>query len=301
VLFAPVLVWNVQHGFVSFLFQSGRAAPGGVRAGGLRLSPLLQNLGGQVLWVLPWIWVPLVWLLVAGLAGGPRDGRRWLLCCLGVGPIAIFTLATLRGERGLPHWQAPGYLMLFPLLGVAVAERLERGDRRTGRWLLWSSGVFAVLTLVLAAHAATGWLARVAPAAFRRGDPALEALDWSELRSALGARGLLPVGTRFIAATNWVEGGKLGYALGPGIPVVCLCDPPHHFPYFNDPRGFVGRDAIILHDARRFHAVDPLAPHFDSLTSLGRIPIHRDGRVAIEVEAHLGHGFVRPSPVWEPR
>ena len=46
--------------------------------------------------------------------GGPRDAARWFLACVGIGPIAAFTLIALLGDPGLPHWEAPGYLFILP-------------------------------------------------------------------------------------------------------------------------------------------------------------------------------------------
>ena len=122
-VFAPVLIWNYEHDWISFLFQSGR----GAFKGELRPVRVLTNLLGQIGYVLPWIWCLLVWLLAKALAGGPARDRAWFLACLAILPIAIFTITPLWGGRGLPHWQAPGYLFLFPLLGALIAERLEAG------------------------------------------------------------------------------------------------------------------------------------------------------------------------------
>jgi hypothetical protein len=48
------------------------------------------------------------------------------------------------------HWQAPGYLMLFPLLGRFVAQKLESGDIHAKRWLVASVAtmflIFGVMT-----------------------------------------------------------------------------------------------------------------------------------------------------------
>src|SRR3970282_2289524 len=118
-------------------------------------------------------------------------------------------------DVGLPHWPAPGYLLLFPLLGAAVAARLERGDTRARRWL--RARVWGILALVarIGTHTATGWLGRVMPRAFARGDPTADAVDWRLLRPALVARGLIPI-DGFVGRPARVPGGR-GPA-GPGPP-----------------------------------------------------------------------------------
>ena len=84
-LFAPVLVWNAAHDWVSFAFQAGRAA-------GMHLRPFapLVTLAGEALFVLPWIWLPMMAVFVVALRRGPGEWRSWLLCCLAAPPIVVF-------------------------------------------------------------------------------------------------------------------------------------------------------------------------------------------------------------------
>ena len=92
VIFLPVLVWNAGHGWVSFLFQGGRA---GGRSPPVR--PLIVAVAGQAAFLLPWIWAPLMWCGVVALRRGPSDRERWLLVCLAAPPILVFTMAALVG------------------------------------------------------------------------------------------------------------------------------------------------------------------------------------------------------------
>src|ERR1035437_5696207 len=110
-MFPPVIAWNREHGWTSFVFPGGRAAG----RDGLHFGTMFASIAGQAAYGWPWIWVPLVVVLWAAVRSGPRDAARWFFVCLGIGPIAAFTLVALRGEAGLPHWQAPGYLKLFPI------------------------------------------------------------------------------------------------------------------------------------------------------------------------------------------
>jgi len=54
-IFSPVLMWNAEHGWVSFAYQGGR----GLAKGGLHVGNALTNAAGQAVWILPWIFVPL--------------------------------------------------------------------------------------------------------------------------------------------------------------------------------------------------------------------------------------------------
>ncbi len=293
-LFAPDLIWNAQHGWASFRFQGGRAIP----AHGHHLTALLQNLAGQAGYLLPWIWVPLVYQMVRALRGGPRDGARWLLLCLGAGPVVAFTLVSLGGNPGLPHWPAPGYLLILPLVGDAAARREARGPRerrQLHRWLSAAAVAVLALTTVAASAVATGWVARALPAWFSRGDPSLEAYDWSGLQAELAARGLLADSTQVVAATRWIEGAKIGYAMGPDYPILCLSDDPRHFAYADPPARFIGRNALILVQVPPKGLTRDIAkeyaPYFASVVPVGTVPIRRSGHVEFEVAAFRATGL----------
>jgi len=295
--FSPVLIWNSEHGWVSFLFQGSRA--GG--QGGVHLDSMLQNIAGQVGYVLPWIWIPLVVTLFGAVRGGPRDAARWLIVCLAVGPIVAFTMIALRGDPGLPHWTAPGYLLLFPLLGAAVSARLERGDRLTSRWLSASITSFAVLIAILGSAAATGWIGRLPGEIAKADAQTADLLDWVEVRGAIADR-RLPGAGGFVAAASWIQGGKVAVGVGPGVPVICLCADPHHFRYATVDTQYLGRDAVLAVRVRE--GDDPKArsaDYFESREPITTVPIMRDGRVAMQVALFRGVNFRKVFPTTQPR
>ncbi|HEX6534264.1 MAG TPA: glycosyltransferase family 39 protein [Gemmatimonadaceae bacterium] len=294
----PAVVWNAHHGWASFRFQLGR----GAGEGGVHPVALLESLGGQAGYLLPWLWVPLVWVLLSALRRGPRDAPRWLLASLAIPPIALFTIVSSGGKPGLPHWPMPGYLMLFPLLGAEVDERLARGDRRVRRWLAASAAGFGVVLALAWSQAATGWMARAFPALFRQGDPTLEVVNWSDARPAILALAGDGARQRFVAATSWIDAAKAGYALGPGTQVLCLCRSPHHFGYLHDQREYLGRDAILLDQTRGpSDAPRRYAPYFAGIDALGTVTVRRAGHPALDIAVFVGRRFRAPVPDDLPR
>jgi 4-amino-4-deoxy-L-arabinose transferase-like glycosyltransferase len=299
-MFAPVLAWNASHGWVSIVFQLGRGgAPGHVTMA-RRLGAFGQNIAGQIAWILPWIWVILAAALFRGLRRRPAGDREWFFACVALVPIALFSLASLGGQPGLPHWPASGYLFLYPLAGAAAAATRDGTERTpfTGRsWIVGSTITFCVLLLVAASAAITGWPARVAPSLFRGGDPTLEALDWSELHRGLDSLGVLPGARAFVAGTSWVQSGKIAYALGPAVPVVCLSGDPRGFQYVYDQHAFEGDDAVIVDRLPARHDVMAMyGAYFGQFAPAGRIGIRRDGRPAFDVAVYVGRGFHGPYP-----
>lgn len=318
-MFAPVLVWNASHGWVSIAFQLGRGGMPGHATIARRLGALGQNIAGQIAWVLPWIWVILAAALFRVLRRRPADDREWFFACLALVPIVLFSLVSLGGQPGLPHWPASGYLFLFPLAENFLFLDLHRAPMAPGTysyarvpresvfarhrmqlvtfWLAGSVLVFPLLLAFAASAAITGWPARVAPSFFRKGDPTLEALDWSELRPGLDSLGVLAGPRTFVAGTSWVQSGKIAYALGPAVPVVCLSGDPRGFQYVYDQRAFEGSDGVIVDRLPARHYVMAMyGAYFGRLAPAGRIGIQRDGRVAFNVAVYVGRGFRGPYP-----
>lgn len=277
----PVFAWNAQHDWISFRFQGSRAA-----GPGNPLTALLQNIGGQAGYLLPWFWIPLIVLLYRGLRTGPRDRATWFCCCLGAGPVLVFTLAALGGRAGLPHWPAPGFFLLLPMLGAAIAGWERRAPRAAHRGMAAAAAVFAVLLAIVVTHAATGWVAVIVPSLHRR-DPAFELLEYRSLRDSLRGAGLLR-SARYVATTDWLRGSKIGYALGASQPVLVLNDDMRHFRFAVDVSALHGTDGLLLTRVTDGMTTDSVqqaalqyASRFDSLQFVRTIPVLRGADTAL--------------------
>jgi 4-amino-4-deoxy-L-arabinose transferase-like glycosyltransferase len=273
VFFLPVLIWNARHGWVSFLFQSSRA-------GGLLhpFGPLLA-IAGQAAFLLPWIWAPLLWCGFVALRHGPGDPERWLLICLAAPPILLFTVAALWGNA-LFHWAAPGYLMLLPLLGEAIARR--RQSRRLVRIWLGATAVFVVVgVMFVGTEVRYNWFPRL---------PNLDLVDWTSLRTELAERGFLNRRGLVVATLKWHEAGKVDYALGGRVPVICLGPDPRQYSLVANPDDYAGSDVLIVAPRRSFEQITgQFGPLFDSIESIAPATVMHAGRPAMELPLYLGH------------
>jgi hypothetical protein len=298
IVFSPVLIWNAQHHWVSFLFQ-------GARSGAPHLQWLapLALIGLQSVFLAPWIFFPLAALFLRALWRGPSQERDFFLACLGAFPIVLFTVVALwSSHRVLPHWAAPGYLMIFPLLGREIAARMAPDARAVGgrqserqknsrRALIAASAftLFAAGAVVALPHLPLQMLAG-------KRDPLIETLTWDEFPRALDARGWRSDGL-FIAATRWFEAGKLDYALHGDPPVLCLCDDPRGFGIIRDPEKFVGRDALIVgQNLSLAEARARFKNNFDSIEPLAPVNIMAGGEPAIVLDVYRATRFHDPAP-----
>jgi len=286
----PVIAWNIEHDWISVGYQAGRARFGG------RLHPeyVLANLIGQAIWILPWIFVPLLIAAWRAWRAGRTAHRSWYCLCLGLPTIAVFTTAPLWGSLGLPHWQMPGWLMLYPVLGEYAVRSLE--PARLRRWGFACVTLLVLLGTILASHAATGFGRILAPRLFARGDPTLDVFEWSQLPGELQTRGLLRSGD-FLITTNWIYAGRIDQALHDTVPVVVFGGNPKQFGLRYDPAEFLGRDALVLGPADSMKGVaDRLQPYFDAVEELAPFSLGRSGMQEIPLRLMRAHCLLKPLP-----
>jgi 4-amino-4-deoxy-L-arabinose transferase-like glycosyltransferase len=292
---APVLLWNAENDWVSFLFQGARGAPGThwrpAQVGAMILS--------ETALLSPWIFIPLaagIFVAFRTIAKGEDDGRRLFLVCLALPPIVLFTVTPLWGARGLPHWPMPGWLFAYPLLGAWLGER-------AARLRAFASGATAALALIAAlavAEARTGFLISVFPRLADGADPTLESLAWSKLRQSPL---LLDAGDgAFVVATKWSEAGKIAQALGPQRPVMVFSDDPRGFAFLADPGVFVGKNAVIIVSQKRLaETIAALTPYFAALGETQFVSLGRDGRDEVKLALIPAERLLRPYPLPYPR
>ncbi len=284
--FAPVLIWNAQHDWASFAFQSGRGRFGS------ELRPLgpIESLLSQAVYLLPWIGVPLAAFLLRGVVGGPGKPRRWMLVCLAVLPILIFTALTVFG-RGLPHWQMPGWLFAIPLLGEALANAGRMMRRIATIVAVVTALALAALGTVVTMQARWGSFDTETRALFGGSDPTDALLSWDALKPALAERGLPADDRTFIGTFNWVRAGELNALFGKEIPVVCLCGDARHFDYLNPPAAFAGWTAILIGLPANIESDVMLRKQFKSLGPVADVSLSKAGRVAVPLRLRIGSGF----------
>ena len=288
-VFSPVLVWNAEHGWASLLFQAGRAGGGKLRPWG----PLI-TLAGEALFLLPWIWLPLMVCGCNALRSRQSDPARWLLACLALPPILLFLVVSLRSHV-LFHWAAPGYLMLFPLLGDAVSRHMA-SDRPVRHWLAATAVAVVLGTAFVASEVRYDWLRYVGENFALGKDPDLDAVDWTALRTDLRHQGLLGRPGLIVAATRWHDAGKIDYALGGKATVICLGADPRQYGLNAKPEAYTGDDALIVAPRLTLGQVtEQFGPLFDSIEALPATVIRHGGRPAMLLPLFLGHRLHQPA------
>jgi hypothetical protein len=218
------------------------------------------------------------------LRRGPSDRERWLLVCLGAPPLIVFAAASLRGNV-LFHWAAPGYLMLLPLLGDAVARYWRRS--RALRVSIAATAGFVVLgSFLVASEVRFNWLPLGR-------DPSLDLVDWTSLRDDLAERGLLDRTNLAVAALRWSDAGKIDYALVGRLPVICLGPDAREYALMARPDYHAGGDVLIVTRAPFEKIAGQYWFLFDAIEPIAPATVLHAGRPALRLNLFLGHRLHR--------
>jgi hypothetical protein len=213
-----------------------------------------------------------------------RSGwRDNLLACLAAPPIVAFAaISVWSSQRVLFHWAAPGYLILFPLLGRFVAGHLDR----LRAVLAGTALVLLVSVSVIGTQLQFDWLGAVMPAK----DPTAEGVDWTSLHDDLTARGLLESGT-VVGVPNWRDAGKIAHALGPGVTVICLNEDSRQFGLAYPVERFAGADVLLLVVEHADTVLPALSREFARIETLPPVSVTLRGRSLKTVAVSIGKGF----------
>jgi len=303
VCFTPVLLWNAQHHWISLLWQGSR----GVAFHGLRLDWLAKNIGGQMLEIQPWIWIPLmIEPFRAFWKSTPPAQRqaRVFLACVGAPPVLAFTAVAAYGNIGNHfHWAAPGYFTLL----IAMGASIDSWVRRRPLPALAAVGAMVAATVaftgLLFFQAITGRFSEGNGALarwFQHGnDPTVELMDFHELAPAFSARGLLGRRDLFVFSDRWYLGGKVDYALRGTMPFMLLNpDDPREYAFWEHPGRWVGKEGILVSERDSLAAIArDYGPYCSSLDTLGTVPIVRRARVERTLHLYRCASLTRAYPL----
>lgn len=182
-VFAPNVVWNAQHQWLTFAKQFGRVAPHG-----LSLAHVGELIGTQILVFTP--------LMAAYAVLGARQGWReraqagavqLMLPVATSAPFAAYLLIHSLHDRVQGHWPAP----LFGALAICAAAAADRfGESGRARLVRWLAPALGFAT----GAAAFALMALPAPTFLGPADPTLPLRGWpqfagdvEQLRSQTGA------------------------------------------------------------------------------------------------------------------
>jgi 4-amino-4-deoxy-L-arabinose transferase-like glycosyltransferase len=256
-IFSTNVAWNAGHGWVSFVKQFGRAAPG-------RLAPqyVAELILGQAVLLNP---------IIAGFAGRAFAGRWWradasapdlrlpIATCL---PFMAYLLLHSLHDRVQAHWPVPLYPALALCAAVAADQIATGGWAARLRSLAAPLGLgLSAIALIYAALPATPWRLTGDPDGELRGWPAFDA-------SVEQAR--LTHGAAWVGALSYGTAAQI--AAGPAIkaPVAELIERERYPPGDRSWSADLTRPGLVIDLDRRMKLAE-LQGCFASVTPIGEL------------------------------
>ena len=274
-LFAPVLVWNADHQWVSFIKQLGRA-----RVEDFRLAFIGEVIPTQVAFA-----TPLVWMLGAmGLYALWRRSTGTLAARTLINTafwtiVAYFIWHSLHA-RVEANWFAPVY-PAFAIAAAVAAERVRwetRGQRTVDFCLRWAAPTGVLMFALLVVQANTGALS-----GYRR-DATVRSVGvgWRELAAGIEAV-RDRVGAGCVLAPDYGTTGWLAFYLPKGT---CVLQSSQRIRWVNmpapDPSLLAGR--LLYVDEIRPGGQAPFEARFAHVERVAELP-RRRGPLIIETYA----------------
>jgi len=291
-LFMPVIIWNIQHDFVSFTFHNARVQP---VSGGFNPDNFLTEIIGEFLYTNPVNFILIVLAAAAFFRNKfilQKPGTR-ILIWSALPVIATFQLASIFRPT-LPHWNGAGFMTLIPLAALWLRNQ---GNSLLPKAVKSSLAFVTLLILLSAAQIFTGFIPLESFYKTKGGmgekDLSLEVFGWKQLHKEFNTlagkyekAGLMPPGAP-IVSYRWFPAANYSYyaARGTGRYVMAAGDTNaiHKFVWINQLHGGfkLNTDAWYITSSRDFHHPGNLSKlYYEKILPPDTITVVRAGKTA---------------------
>lgn len=284
----PILYWNYQNDFISFRFHSDRVSlfdkP--------NIISLLREVSGELFYNNPMNFGVAVLAIVAAfrkkIQMDKQMKRLTLITALPL--IGLFLLFSLNRET-LPHWSAPAFVLLIPLMACWITGFSKRRIRN----ILAISITFLILTLtagVLEIKKGSVPLDQNTEATqIGRSDVTLDMYGWrqasakfNEIRAQAIAEGEMPEDAGIIG-NNWFPTASIHYyiarPLGMKVKGYGHLEKIHKYQWINEIEGGFTKGEDYWYIADSHYYIDPdeayAYTNFKEICLADTIPIERNG------------------------
>lgn len=217
VIISPIVVWNVQHDFITYRFHSERVEVDHAAFNG---RSFIEEVVSQVLFNNP----VLVFLAATALFTWRRQSFSSMPALsiynlVGLPLITVLLGISLFRDTTLPHWSGPAYVTLVPLAAVQLASMDAR--RLFPKLLRWGMVAFFLFFIPWhgVVHFYPGTYGSQDPKILGKGDGSLDLYGWEEAGQAFAslsrreqAAGIMPSNAPLVSYKWW--GAHVEYYFG---------------------------------------------------------------------------------------
>ena len=310
-LFLPVLVWNFQHEWASFLFQGGQRVSG-------KTFFTSHRLVGYIVVILTPAGVLAVFRLLfakgryVGLTDKLAFKRNYTFILLMLGwPLAIFAIFSLTREVKL-NWTGPLWLAVLPYLGYSIMSSFNNYPGSYAKFLqkFWFVTLIALLVLfAVSLRYVTLGLPGVPhpPGPFLIGwdnlareieDIVKQTEEQTGIRPAVVGMDpyQIPSGLAFYRTKNGLSDnknyGRRGIDETLGWHLFGWNSLMYH--YWSDPKDFTGRDILVVASSRIRAEAPYYQKRFTKLKPIKLLPATKDGQAVRPFFVRLLKGYRIP-------
>jgi len=323
---SPILIWNSQHEWVSFRFQSRRGIP----SGGYNFLDLFVTFLSGIGYLFPPLGLPLWWVSLKtffrnlpaklprskfkGMGNreqGTVTGSDREILILWVSLPLILGFTWLGGYKQiLPTWAMPGFWGATLLLGQAATTWKIAHPRWVRRWL-WGTGItLSSLLLFALLHVTTGTLQKPSQYALFGGfvspkdDPSIQIFDIQQLRQGFATSSVLLSALQnssFVFTNRYYLAGQIGMALAPlaSTPITTFDRDLRGFAFWSKPDRWIGKDALYVTNnlfVQEQKFIERYNLYFQSIEKIGTVPIKRGGAIIDTFHIYQARNLLKPYP-----
>lgn len=280
VLIFPVIYWNYQNDWISFVYQLGHGT-----GGEWKFKRVLTFFLNQFLCYGPLIIMGLAWRWRKQLPGSFALGSFFYI------PFILFAYFS-GGGGSLPHWTAPAWLTLAPMAGIGLAQAWDAGRRF---WI----GLVASVQLMICVLGFTLLFFGGIPSismdhAWGKKNPIADLYGWEDAGNRMRELSV-QYEVDQLAVQNWTLGSRLAWYAKP-LKVHVLDQRVDQFDLWFGPLP-IGSNALLLNWSQMSY-IDPVSDQgFESCEIVDTQAVSRMGRNIAQFDFLLcknWHGQAEP-------
>jgi len=272
-VFSPVIIWNAQNHWASFLFQSSRRAK---ELTSFSAWHFFGYLGSQLGVVSPLVYLGLIYAMVkSGIIGFKEKSQKFLLCFFWSFPIIFFFTLVATKYWVKINWVTAGY---FPA-SICLVYFYFQLKEKNKNWVKTLGILTIIVSLIFSL------LAHILPIA--KFIPVSSSLDtisgWEELAERVEKEKKAMKEGTVVIGYNYKVASEIAFYTSPQLEAYSnnfLDEKGLQYDFWSKPNDFMGKDAIFVYDEReKYQDPEKLKEFFVSFEELEALKIYRGGKV----------------------
>ncbi len=282
----PILIWNINHDFISFAYQSGR-----VDNKSIQIDKFFVEILGEALYNNPIVFVFTIILIIQFFKRKTflttNKSVYQIFFCIALPFLGLFWTFALF-QSILPHWNAPAYILLiFPL-----AHWLYQKHLQTHAWVRKSLTVAAILIVfiiiifTLCFYIKTPFIAKQ-NFIVQLSTSQQEAQLFVDYAKEQEKQGKMPIDAP-IVTTRWMTAATYEHYIplldGRRIVTISSLDNTHEFAWKSQKRNVLntGNDYWFITNDNQYFSPENLSPYFHTITTPDTLYINKGNNTTIK-------------------